>query len=308
MTEHRLDSERVHYTWSAAHEPVLRIAPGDTVRIRTRDGFDGQLDGLDADALARSIDALDFGRIAPLSGPIFIEDAQPGDALAVEILALEPVGPGWAVVWPAFADFDYHRPPAVGPEGRLFRFEPDELRDGAVRLPGAARVPLRPMRGIAGTAPEAGEFPTLPPRHFGGNMDCRLIGAGATLLLPVLVPGGLASFGDGHAAQGDGEISTTGLEVALELELRIGVERGLHLGGPELRTSGAHTVIEYGRDLDQAARRAIDRMHTHLTGRGMDAAAAYALLGLAGDLVVNQVVDTPHPGVRLTVPIEEDAP
>lgn len=304
MSEHRLGPEDVHYTWSADHEPVLHIEPGDTVRIRTRDGFDGQLDGLDADAFTRSIDALDFSRIAPLSGPIFIEGAQPGDALAVDIVALEPVGPGWTVVWPAFADFDFHRPPGVGPEGRLWRFEPEQLAAGEVRI-GGARVPLRPMLGIAGTAPHLGEFSTLPPRHFGGNMDCRLIAAGATLLLPVLVPGALASFGDGHAAQGDGEISTTGLEIALELELRIGLERGLRLGGPELRTAGAHTVIEYGRDLDQAARRAIDRMHARLTDRGMDAAEAYALLGLAGDLVVNQVVDTPHPGVRLTVPIEE---
>lgn len=304
MAEHRLDADRVHYTWSADHEPVLRIQPGDTVRVRTRDGFDGQLEGLGADALATSIDALDFARIAPLSGPVFVERAEPGDALAIEIRTLRPVGPGWAVVWPAWTEFDFHRPLGVGPRGRLWRFDPEELREGTMRI-GGAHVPLRPMLGIAGTAPDVGEFTTLPPRRFGGNMDCRLLTEGATILLPVLVPGALASFGDGHAAQGDGEISTTGLECALELELRIRVEPGRRLGGPEIRTPTNHTVIEYGRDLDQAARHAIDRMHAHLVGRGIAPDDAYALLGVAGDLAINQVVDTPHPGVRLTFPIPE---
>lgn len=301
LTDHELSPERVHYTWSARHAPVLRVAPGEVVSLCTRDGFDGQLEGLSVDALASSIDVLDFDRIAPLTGPVEVEGAEPGDALTVEIQEIRPRGPGWVVVWPAWADFDFLRPPGVGPEGRLWRFEPDELLHGALSL-GGQRVPHRPMIGMIGTAPADGEFPTLPPRHFGGNMDCRLLTRGATLVLPVLVPGARVSFGDGHAAQGDGEISTTGVECGLDLRVRIDLEPGGAPSGPEIRTPTHHTVIEHARDLDAAIRAVIGRMHAHLVARGMSGHDAYALMGLAGDLAVNQVVDTPYPGVRLTVP------
>jgi acetamidase/formamidase len=302
-----LQADAVHYTWSARHEPRLRIAPGDTLEVTTRDGFDGQLAGLAADALEDSIDVLDFGRIAPLTGPVWVEGAQPGDALSIEILSLEPQGPGWAVVWPAWAQFDFHRPAGVGPRGSLMTFDAGELASGSVAI-GGVDVPLSPMLGIVGTAPAAGEFATLPPRDFGGNMDCRLVREGATLLLPVFVEGGRVSFGDGHAVQGDGEISTTGLECGMRATVVIGLERGRHLGGPELRTPTSRTVIEYGHDLGQAARRAIERTHAALVAEGLDGLQAYALLGLAGQLAINEVVDMPHVGVRLTVPLGGPTP
>ena len=300
-----LASDQVHYTWSARHEPRLRVAPGDVVEVSARDGFDGQLAGLAPEALAESIDALDFDRIAPLTGPIWVEGTQPGDALTVEIRSLRPVGPGWAVVWPAWAQFDYHRPTQAGPGGALFRFDEDQLAAGVVHVGGRA-ITLAPMLGIVGTAPAHGEFTTLPPRDFGGNMDCRLVREGATLVLPVFVEGALLSLGDGHAVQGDGEISTTGLECGMEATVAIGLERGRHLAGPEVRHGARRSIIEYGRDLDDAARRAIERMHSELVAEGIDAAEAYALLGLAGDLEINQVVDTPHPGVRLSLPLPEE--
>lgn len=300
---HQLEPETVHYTWRAGQPPVIRIEAGDTITLGTRDGFDAQLADLDADALRDSTAAVDFDRIAPLTGPIFVEGAEAGTTLEVEILTLEPIGDGYAVVWPQRCGFDFHRPTAMPLIGTLRRFPEEALLDDHVSI-GKLKVPVRPMLGIIGTAPERGEFRTLPPREFGGNMDCRLIGAGATVLLPVFQEGALLSLGDGHAAQGDGEICTTGIECAMRVKLRVSVASERPISGPELRMDGSHTVISYGLDLDGAARDAIERMHRFLVDvEGLDATDAYLYLGLAGDLEINQVVDTPHVGVRLTIPV-----
>lgn len=301
MTLKSLSDERVHSTWSASHAPVLTIESGDEFAFRTRDGFDGQLDGLPSSALETDLAALDFSRIAPLSGPIEVVGARPGDAVRIEVIELQPSGPGWTVVWPAWAGFDYHRPPGVAVGGRIRSFSPDDLRPGgAVRI-GRAEVPLRPMLGMIGVAPAFGDFPTLPPREFGGNLDLSLLGAGAACRLPVLTEGALVSLGDGHAVQGDGELCTTAVECGMTGRARITVEPGSAPRQAEVETPDAWITTGFGRTLDLAVQSAIDAMHAKLVAAGMDATDAYMLLSVAADVGVNQVVNMPHVGARVTL-------
>jgi acetamidase/formamidase len=299
----QLQAERVHFTWSRLHNPVVRVAPGAELEVWTRDGFDGQLEGLDSGALGDSLTALDFRRIAPLTGPVYIEGSIPGDTVAVTIKALTPIGPGWTVIWPAWCGFDYHRPEGVPISATLVRFSPAELGTGSHVSIGPARVRLAPMLGIVGTAPASGEFATLPPRSFGGNMDFKAVSAGSTVYLPVFVDGALVSFGDGHAAQGDGEVCTTGLECAMRAIIGIDIVTGWRIAEPQVETPQAYHVTAYGRDLDEAARKAISYMHEYLVSRrGISPADAYVLMSLAGDLGVNQVVNLPHVGARFSLP------
>jgi acetamidase/formamidase len=305
VTTHNLKANQVHYTWSSRHEPRLKIDPGDRVQLTTRDGFDGQLEGLASSDLDTTLDALDFARIAPLTGPVFVEGARPGDVAVVKIRRLSPVGTGWTVVWPEWCGFDYARPTELPKEGRIVRFAAGRLIAGSYVEVDGARVLVRPMLGMLGTAPAVGEFATLPPRTFGGNMDLRHVAEGATIYLPVFVDGALISFGDGHAAQGDGEVCTTGIECGMDVEVSISIERGRQIDEPEVETADAYMVTAFGRDLDSAARAAINYMHRHLTEvRGMSASDAYVLMGLAGHLSVNQVVNTPHIGTRFSIPLE----
>jgi acetamidase/formamidase len=305
VAEHVLVDTRVHFTWSPRHEPVLTVRPGDSIRLRTRDGFDGQMAGLAASELDETLAALDFGRIAPLTGPVHVDGAQPGDVVAVEIRSLVPSGPGWTVIWPAWCGFDYVRPHGVPPGASVREFPDGSLRPGGRVGVGRVQVPVRPMLGMVGTAPPAGEFTTLPPRAFGGNLDLRLIAPGATVYLPVFVPGAALSFGDGHAAQGDGEVCTTAIECAMDVEVQVDLVRGRWIDEPELRTADAYVVTGYGRDLDEAAGKAIRFMHRHLVEvRGLSPQDAYMLMSLTGDLGVNQVVDLPHVGARFSIPLE----
>lgn len=300
----RVSDEKVHYTWSARHPVIAEVADGTVLEVVTRDGFDGQFADVGIDDLQREWGPFDFSRVAPLTGPIAVEGVAAGDILRVDILGLDPAGTGHTVIWPAWADFDFFRPEGVGAAGRLLSFDGEQLAGKSVRL-GPVDVPLEPMMGMVGVAPARGEFPTLPPRHFGGNMDCKLVGAGSSVLLRAEVDGGLVSFGDGHATQGDGELCTTAIECPMRLRARVSRERrqDLVVVEPRVHMPGRVAFTSSATSLEAAARSAVGYAHEYLVReRGMGPDEAYAALSLIGDLRVNQVVNTPRPGVRLEVP------
>lgn len=301
MAAIRIGDEQVHYTWSARHAPVTAVTDGAVLEIATRDGFDGQFASLDVGDLQADWGPLDFSRIAPLTGPIAVDGVRTGDVLRVEILEVRPAGPGNTVVWPSWAQFDFFRPAGVGPAGRVFSFDADALSGTSVELQGVT-VPLDPMVGMVGVAPAQGEFPTLPPRHFGGNIDCRLLRAGSAVLLRAQVDGGCVSFGDGHAAQGDGELCTTAIECPLTIRVRLSKDRRAHLVVEEPRIEVGKTAIftASAESIEQATRQAVSYAHAYLMQeRGLDADTAYAALSLIGNLRVNQVVNKPRVGVRV---------
>jgi acetamidase/formamidase len=306
---HVLGSERVHTRWQPDLEPILEIAPGEVVRMDCREGFDGQLDPpATAEDLDRRLYAtVDFRRVAPVTGPIAIRGAEPGDSLEVRILDLVPFGIGNLVIFPSWMEVDFmtSEQRAAFPEGWIKRFDMGAAaRDGAISYLPHVRIPIRPMLGVVGTAPMQGDFTvTGPPRRFGGNMDVKDVAAGSRVFLPVHQPGALFSAGDGHAMQGDGEICTTGLETPMRATLEFHLHKGREIGGPQIDTAEEFMVVAYGRSLDQATRRAISDMVDYLAEhQGLSRHEAYGLLSLAGDVRVNQIVDFPHLGVRVAIP------
>ena len=289
---------RRHHGWNNALEPAVRIEPGAVLQFDVLDAAGGQLG---PHSTARDLASLDFARINPVNGPVFVEGAEPGDALQVTLLSFEPSGWGWTANIPGFGLLaDDFREPAL----HLWRYEAATL---APALFGRfARVPLKPFTGTIGVAPaEPGEHSIVPPRRVGGNMDIRYLSQGSELLLPVEVPGALFSVGDTHAAQGDGEVCGTAIESPMRVTLRFDLMKREPLAFPRFRTAGPVTrhldargyevTTGIGPDLMVAARAAVRSMIDLLCRREhMTAIDAYLLCSVCGDLRISEIVDVPN--------------
>jgi acetamidase/formamidase len=294
-----LKRSQTHGVWDSSLAPILRIAPGDTVRVEMQNASGGQLS---ATSTASDLATLDFARVNPVTGPIFVEGAKPGDALVVEILELDVDAWGWTANIPGFGLLaDRFTEPAL----RMSR-----IANGSVELFTGMRFASVPMIGTIGVAPaDAGAFSVIPPTRNGGNMDIRHVGAGATLYLPVAVDGALLSLGDGHAAQGDGEVCGTAIETTASATLRISLERERRLPAPMLltdprsqRTGRAFATTGIGPDLLQAARDATTAMIAEIVRRTtISEIDAYLLASVAGDLKISEVVDVPNWVVSLHI-------
>jgi acetamidase/formamidase len=301
---HRLDCDVVHHCWDRSIPPRLEIESGDTVVFECRDAADGfySWDSVAADVLRREF------RGHPLTGPVSVKGARPGDVLQVEVLELRPGDLGWTSIR----------------EGRgLLADEFSEpylklwdLRGGdAAELKPGIRVPLEPFLGVMGVAPDTpGEHSTAPPRRCGGNMDVKQLTAGSTLYLPVLVDGALFSTGDGHAAQGDGEVCITAIETRMTATLRFTVRRDFRLDEPEFGTGGPvaaatnvgphYATTGIAPDLMVATKKAVRAMIGYL-GRehGLSREEAYVLCSVAVDLKISEVVDAPNWVVSAFLPL-----
>ncbi len=282
-----------HHGWDRDQLPLLEIDAGDEVEVVLADCFDGQLDG---SAGAAEVAALDLDRANPLTGPIAIRGAEPGAVLAIEILELEVGDMGWTTLIPGFgllAD-DFPEPHVVHS-----RIDGQNVSFGDV-----ARLPAEPFLGTVGLAPAVpGRHSVIPPRRVGGNLDCRDVRAGATLLLPVEVPGGLLSLGDPHATQGDGEVCGTAIETAAAARIRIELRRERSIADPQVaspapvsRPDGPrHLTTGVGSDLYEGARAATRAMIDHLEATfGLTAPDAYALCSVAAHLRIIEIVDAPN--------------
>src|SRR5579872_1315993 len=210
---HALKRTQTHGVWDRSIPPVLRVASGETVVVELENASGGQLC---ATSTASALSTLDFARVNPVTGPIYVEGARPGDALVVEILELDVESWGWTANIPGFGLLaDRFAEPAL---------RTSRMTNGTIELFTGMRMTSVPMIGTIGVAPaQAGAFSVVPPTQYGGNMDIRHAGAGATLYLPVAVDGALLSLGDGHAEQGDGEICGTAIETTATATLRISV-------------------------------------------------------------------------------------
>jgi acetamidase/formamidase len=290
---HRLTAEPTHSVWDRGLAPRLAIAPGDTVEIQCVDASGAQVHP--GSSLADYL-AIDRTRIHALTGPIAIDGAQPGDVLQIDILAIRHHGWGWTSLVEGLGFLkDHFRDPYLF----LWQLEAESTRSLA-----PAVVPVRPFPGVMGVARAGdGAFRTRPPGPFGGNLDVRELTAGSTLYLPVFVPGALFSTGDGHAAQGDGEVCINGIECPLDLTLRFHLHKQQPLAGPLVESSNAVVpdsspdswiAIATGPDLAQAAQEATLRMIDLLVTRwGFTPVHAYILCSVAMRLRLSQVVNEP---------------
>ncbi len=305
-SRHTIHRAQHHFGWDNSIAPVATIAPGATLEFDTVDSSGGQLT---ASSTVADITRLDFARVNPTSGPVFIDGAKPGDAIKVEILGFTASGWGWTAIIPGFGLLaDQFPDPAL----HIWTYDTASLAPAAYG-PGG-RVPLKPFAGTIGLAPaEPGRHSVVPPRRVGGNMDVRDLAEGATLYLPVEVAGGLFSIGDTHAAQGDGEVCGTAIESQMKVALRLDVVKDANLRYPRFETPGPvarhldakgyHVTTGIGPDLMAGARDAVGGMIDLLgTRHGLGAAEAYMLCSVAGDLRISEIVDRPNWVVSLYFP------
>jgi formamidase len=308
------------------------VASGDELRLETEDGMAGQFT---RESTHEDCARFDSMLAHPLSGPVFVEGAGPGDVLEVEFVSYEWADFGVTAVIPGFG---YLANVFTAPY--LVKWEIAEGLARSEELPGVA-VPADAFAGVVGVAPShermeeftrreealrAGGQPvadaapdglrTIPPRELGGNLDVRQLVAGARLFLPVDVPGALFSIGDLHFAQGDGEVCGTAVEVAGAVTVRLRVHRDpawrgrfpwyetpARPGRPSFATTGI--PVDVGMDLGVATRAALLEMIDHLEAvYGFDRPAAYALCSAVVDLRISEVVDVPYPLVSALLPLD----
>jgi acetamidase/formamidase len=295
---HTIHNHQCHHGWNNVNIPALRIAPGESIEFNTVDASGGQLS---AKSTVADLAQLDFGKINPVCGPVYIDGAEPGDAIKVTLLAFGPSGWGWTANIPGFGLLaDQFKDPAL----HIWKYDAQTLAP-ALYGPGG-KVPLKPFCGTIGLAPaEAGQHSIVPPRRVGGNLDIRDIATGTELYLPVEVKGGLFSVGDTHAAQGDGEVCGTAIESPCTVAAKFELVKGANLAFPRFTTPGPVTrhldakgyevATGIGPDLFEAARAAVSGMIDLLVKRyNMSAVDAYMLCSVCGDLRISEIVDMPN--------------
>ena len=307
MKHHELKSSPETIRWGAfdaTFEPVLTIDPGDFVSIEALNGGadivpeDPRFEKLaDMRAVHEKCEPLMRGHI--LTGPVAVAGAKAGQVLEVKIQDVRlRQNWGWSYVRPGFGAL----PEAVN-ELKLHHIELDGERQLGL-FPWGGAVPLAPFFGVMGVAPPpaTGRISSIAPGDFGGNLDIKVLGPGATLYLPIFNDGALFSVGDGHAAQGDGEVSITAIETALGGTFQLNLRDDLALERPRAETREHLIAIGIHEDLNEAVRIALRDMTAWLNEiKGLSLDQALSLCSIAGDLHVSQVVNI-NKGTHMMLP------
>ncbi len=287
-----------HLAWDNSTPPAMTVAPGDIVQFDDLDATSGQLT---ADSTVEDIRTLDFGLVNPIAGPVYVDGAEPGDALKVTLMEFQPNTWAWTAIVPGFGlladDF---------PEPALNIWSYENGFDTPAMYGGDARVPMKPFCGTIGVVQAAsGAFSTIPPSDSGGNMDIRDLSAGTELYLPVRVPGALFSIGDSHCAQGDGEVCGTAIESPLGVAVKFELSKGENLKFPRFVTPGPVTrhldskgyevTTGIGPDLMEASKNAVRGMIDRLAvTQGLGPERAYMLCSVCADMRISEIVDIPN--------------
>jgi len=301
MTTSYLGKHHIHAHWDRKLNPVLTIRPGQEIFFDLPDASNGEVTPA---STAEQIGLMDFRKMDPLIGPVWVEGAEPGDALEVEILDIQPKRFGWTALLP---NFGLLADQFTEPRLKIWEVEGTDEIDVF-----GTRVKLSPMLGCIGVAPgQDGQFASVTPTNVGGNIDVKYVAAGSRLFLPVQNPGALLSVADGHALQGDGEISGTAIECPVETTIKVHLHKGMNLRAPQVATGPIKQTVEegyrifmgVGPDLMQAAREA-SLQATEALARSLqvDEADAYNLLGILGDLRIHEIVDQPNWVVGCMIP------
>ena len=309
MATHHLDDQQPHAFWDCEYPPRVRIKSGDTVVFETQEASAKQVTPASGHEI---LGRIDFGPIHPLTGPVYVEGAEPGDGLEVEIIRLKHKGWGWNGVIPGFGLLGEEFANPYVHHYKLGRTHCEFRKD--------IRIPYEPFCGVMGVAPrEPGRLNTIPPRENGGNIDIRHLTPGSRVIFPVLAPGALFSCGDCHAAQGDGEINGTGIESPMSVTLRFRLLKGANV--PELRfvtppgkkltvtdEAGYYVTTAHGPDLFKDAQQAVRYMLDYLMAEhAMTREQAYCLCGAAVDLKISEIVDAPNWIVSAYLPLSNFA-
>lgn len=276
---------KVIYSFSSQHKSVEHVKLGELALFETEDAFGGQIRNEEA-----SLDTLDWSRVDGATGPVFVEDAEPGDTLVVETLDIKVEEKGVIVTVPKHGILGGKR---FNPSTKMVR-----ISNGYVHFDDNVRVKANPMIGTIGVAPESGEIPSGSLGKHGGNMDVKELTAGTKLYLPVFAEGALFAVGDLHAVQANGELCVSSVEVAGEVLLRFSLIKGKKPEWPILETHDWYAFLACGNTLDEAAAFAAEAaVDAYTREYNWSFEKAYMFGSLAINLEINQVVD-PKKGVR----------
>ena len=305
MATYHLDDTQPHAFWDNSYPARIRVRSGDTVVFETLEASANQIT---PDSVDEAVANLSFASIHPLTGPVYVEDAEPGDGLEVEVISIKNKGWGWNAVIPGFGLLGEDFPNPYLHHYKLGRTQCEFRQD--------ILIPYEPFCGVMGVAPrEPGRLDTIPPRENAGNIDIRHLTPGTRVTFPVFVPGALFSCGDCHSAQGDGEVNGTGIESPMTVTLRFRVLKGANT--PELRfitppgkkltvtdEGGYFVTTAHGPDLFKDAQQAVRYMIDYLASDyDMTREQAYCLCGAAVDLKISEIVDAPNWIVSAYLPL-----
>jgi amidase len=282
-----VNRDRTIYTFSKKHRPVTRVEVGELVIIKTEDAFGGQIRSEED-----SVQTLDWGKIDGATGPIFVEGAEPGDTLVVEIVDITVPRKGVIVTVPEHGVLADR---SIKPSTKTIRISKEnaEFEDIDLRI--------KPMIGTIGVTPSEGEISCGSLGRHGGNMDVKEMTLGSKLYLPVFANGALFAAGDVHAVQADGELCVSAIEVPGEISLKFNVVKGRKPEWPVLETDDSFAILTSGETLDEAAKFAAEAaVEALMRQHHWSFETAYMFGSLAVDLKINQVVD-PKKGVRAVI-------
>ena len=285
-----LGREQSVFKLSPRNTPGASAPSGETVVFETFDCYSNRLTREDQELVSSGWDFTN-----PATGPLFVESAEPGDILRVAIVDIALDSQGAMRVGPG-----------SGALGHILQEKKNKIipiAEGKAKFNDRLSFDVSPMIGVIGTAPKDEEIPTGTPGPHGGNMDCKRIGNGSVVYLPVNVPGALLAMGDVHALMGDGEVVICGIETAARITVKIDVLKGLSLPLPMVKAGDHVMTIASAKTLDEAAVTATEMMHQFIHGAlGMDLQEAGMLLSIMGDLRICQIVD-PLMTVRMEFPL-----
>ena len=285
----KLNADQVIYSFSSDNIPALRVKAPTSLDILTLDCFSNQLREPDD-----SIDALDWDRINPATGPVYIEGAEPGDALKVTINSITLDEKGTVCCLEGEGILGHMI------EGSHLRIVP--IVDGKAQYLGRMELLLTKMIGVIGVAPAGGAVNTGTPGCHGGNMDTLMVTEGASIYFPVSVAGALLALGDCHAVMGDGEIGVSGLEIPAEVNLSLEVIKGKAPEYPFLENAGSFAFLVSKPTTDEAIAKATELMCSFLEQRmELSRPEIIMLMSMVGEVRISQVVD-PEKTVRFVFP------
>jgi len=265
------------FSYSADHAPCARIEPGERIIVETTNAFgDQKLEPGD------TLDQLDFDACDPLTGPLFVEGAEPGDSIAVHIEHIELIGTGVQGIIADFGILEWDRLP-------LHFFTPE---NGRIRWLRGIEIDVRPNLGAMGVAPASGSVPSIEPGDHGGNQDAKHVCAGSAVHFPVFHPGALLFMGDCHQIQGDGELCGVAPETDAEVTLRVELLKGKAIRRPRIVTADRFMALASAKTLEDAVKLAVrDTVDLLVAEKGLTEDEAYLLITIKADIEICQVVD-----------------
>lgn len=308
VTIHSVRRAQNHLAWDNSIPPVLRVQSGETVTFDCIDSSNGQVT---KDSHVSAVAGFIYEQMDPVTGPVYINGAMPGDTLQVDVVSIDIPDWGWTGLIPGFGFLADEFPEAALKIWTLDRTNMVAYFDETKKI----KVPLNPFPGEMGVAQgKPGAFSTIPPYNTGGNLDTKYLTVGSTLYLPIEVEGALFSIGDGHAAQGDGEVCGTAIEIPMKATVRLTVLKDKpYTKAPHYRTvvkkddspkaGEFYCTTGVGPDIKEATRQAVKSMIEYLMiEHKMSRVDAYILCSVTADLRLHEVVDMPNFVVGMMLP------